>query len=509
MHIGLLLSQQGNRAEAETKLREALRLRPEYPEAKTNLASLLIEAKRSAEALPLAEAAVRAKPEHAAMRINLGGALRGLDRHREALDQYLEAIRIGSQTFEALHGAASCRLELNQAEEALVGFERALELKPDYPDALVGKAGSLRSLGRLEESLAVARRAVELQPDPPAWNSLSSTLLDLARFDEAEAAVAAALKIEPNEPTSRFYRAIHRLLRGKLAEGWAEYGWRWNVPGHPRAKLPKPEWDGSPLEGKTILLIAEQGFGDIFQFVRFAKLVKERGAKVILMARAGLREILAGVPGVDRFVVEGEKLPEFDVYAHLLALPNLLKTTLETIPAEIPYLAVEPNHQSTWRTRLKRVSGFKVGVIWLGNPDFRNNVKRSVSPATFAPLTKIPGVSIVSLQKGPAAAEARKAGFVDLGKQYEAGNWLDTAAILSLLELVISVDTGPVHLAGALGVPVWLALNASPDFRWLLDRDDSPWYPSFRLFRQPKVGDWDAVFAEIAEELTAKAKEAT
>ena len=353
------------------------------------------------------------------------------------------------------------------------------------------------------------RRAVELRPDPPAWNALSSTLLDLARFDEAEAAVAAALKIEPNDATARFYRAIHRLLRGRFAEGWGEYAWRWHVPGHPRAKMPKPEWDGSPLEGKTILLIAEQGFGDIFQFVRYAKLVKERGATVILMARAGLREILAGAGGVDRFVVEGEKLPEFDVYAHLLALPNLLRTTLETIPAEIPYLAADPKRQSVWQTRLQRVSGFKVGVIWQGNPDFRNDRKRSVPAARFAPLARIPGVSVVSLQKGPAAKEATAAGFVNLGQQFESGNWLDTAAILSLLDLVVSVDTGPVHLAGALGVPVWVALPISPDYRWMLDRDDSPWYPSIRLFRQPKVGDWDAVFAKIADELAATTKGTT
>jgi tetratricopeptide (TPR) repeat protein len=506
MHVGVMLVEVDRGAEAEPKYREAIRLRPEYPEANTNLAGLLLGLNKAEEALPFAETAVRLRPEHAGMRVNLGGVLRGLRRHREAADQYLEALRRNPASFEALHGLGSCQLELNEADQALVSFERALEKNPGHADSLIGRAGALRALGRLDEAVAINRRAVELRPDATAWNALGTCLLDLGRWNDAEAALDAALQCEPNNATAHFYHAVHRLLHGRYAEGWAEYEWRWAVPGHPRAIVPKPEWTGAPLDGKTILLVAEQGHGDIFQFVRYAKLVKERGAKVILSGPPYLRELLVGAPDVDQFVARDDKLPEFDVYAHLLTLPKILGTTLETVPAPVPYLAADPRRQEAWRPRVERLAGLKVGVIWQANPEFRDDWKRSVPASRFAALAKIPGVSIVKLQKGAAARHLDAAGLIDFGVQYESGNWLDSAALFSLLDLVISVDTGPVHLAGALGVPVWLALNFSPDFRWLLDRDDSPWYPSFRLFRQPKPGDWAAVFAKIAEELAAKAK---
>ena len=505
-HIGVMLAELGRGAEAEPKYRKAIRLRPEYPEANTNLAALLLDLKKPQEALPFAETAVRLRPGHAGMHINLGGVLRGIGRHREAADQYQDALRRNAASFEALHGLGSCQLELNEPDQALVSFERALEKNPGHADSFIGQAGALRALGRLDEAVAINRRAVELRPDAAAWNALGTCLLDLGRWDEAEAALEAALKCDPNNAIAHFYRAVHRLLHGRYKEGWAEYQARWAVPGHPRAIVPKPEWTGTALDGKTILLIAEQGHGDIFQFVRYAKLVKERGGTVILSGPPYLRELLAGCPGVDHFVGRDDKLPEFDVYAHLLTLPKILGTTVETVPASIPYLAADPQRQEAWRPRIERLQGLKVGVVWQGNPDYRNDWKRSVPAAHFAALAKIPGVSIVKLQKGAAAKDPAAAGLIDLGSQYEVGNWLDSAGLISLLDLVISVDTGPVHLAGALGVPVWLALPVSPDFRWMLGRDDSPWYPSFRLFRQPKPGDWDAVFAKIAVEVAAKTR---
>ncbi|HEX3314818.1 MAG TPA: tetratricopeptide repeat protein, partial [Gemmataceae bacterium] len=487
-HIGVMLAELGRAAEAEPKYREAIRLRPEYPEANTNLAALLLDQKKPEEALPFAETAVRLRPGHAGMFINLGGVFRGLARHREALEQYREAVRLAPTSFEALHGLGSCQLELNEPDQALVSFEGALEKKPDHADSLIGQAGALRALARLDEAVAINRRAVQLRPDALTWNALGTCLLDLGRWDEAEAALESALKCEPNNAIAHFYHAVHRLLHGRYKEGWAEYQWRWGVPGHSRAILPKPEWTGAALDDKTILLIAEQGHGDIFQFVRYTKLVKERGGTVILSGPPYLRELLVGCPGVDMFVGTDDKLPEFDVYAHLLTLPKILDTTVQTVPATIPYLTADPRRQEAWRPRIERLSGLKVGVIWQGNPNYRNDWKRSVPAAKFAALAKIPGVSIVKLQKGTASKDPNAAGLIDLGSQYDTGNWLDTAALVSLLDLVISVDTGPVHLAGALGVPVWLALPVGPDFRWLLGRDDSPWYPSFRLFRQPKPG---------------------
>ena len=506
MLVGVMLAELGRRAEAEAKYREALKLRPEYPEANTNLAALLIDRQKPDEALLFAETAVRLRPDHPGMRINLGGAFRGLARHREAAEEYREALRLGPPAFEAHHGLGSCQLEMNEPDQALASFEHALEKKPGHADSLIGQAGALRALGRLEEAVAINRRAVEILPNAASWNALGTCLLDLARWDEAEAALDATLQSDPNNATAHFYHAIHRLLHGRYPEGWSEYQWRWAVPGHPRAIVPRPEWTGDPIDGKTIVLIAEQGHGDIFQFVRYAKLVKDRGATVILSGPPHLRELLVGCPGVDHYVGTDDKPPEFDLYAHLLTLPKILGTTVETVPASIPYLTAEPRRQEEWRPRIERLAGLKVGVFWQGNPDYRNDWKRSVPAGKIAALARIPGVSIVKLQKGPAGKDPEAVALIDLGSQYDLGNWLDTAAILSQLDLVISVDSGPVHLAGALGVPVWLALPASPDFRWILGRDDSPWYPSFRLYRQAKAGDWDAVFMKIADDLAAKAK---
>jgi hypothetical protein len=370
----------------------------------------------------------------------------------------------------------------------------------------MGKAGALRGLGRLNDGLPLNRQAALLRPDAATLNALATCLIDVGGYDEADAALDAALRSDPQNATAHFFRAFHRLLHGRYPEGWAEYQWRWAVPGNRRAVLSKPEWDGSSLAGKKILLLCEQGHGDIFEFVRYAKLVKERGGDVTLMGPPYLRELLATAAGVDRYVGENEPVPECGVYTHLLALPKILGTTVDTVPAPIPYLTVPPERLEKWRPKIERLSGLKVGVFWQANPEFRDDWKRSVPAARFAPLAKIPGVSLVSLQKGPPAKDAGAAGFINLGPEYDAGNWLDTAAIFKLLDLVVSIDTGPVHLAGALGVPVWLPLNFSPDFRWLLGRDDSPWYPSFRLFRQPKPGEWDPVFAKITEELAAKEK---
>jgi len=300
------------------------------------------------------------------------------------------------------------------------------------------------------------------------------------------------------------------LLLGNFEQGWPEYEWRWQMRGVPSSPRPQAHWDGSALDGKTILLYAEQGLGDTIQFIRYAAVVKHGGGTVVAECHPALLGSLAGCAGIDQLLPQGGPLPACEVQAPLLSLPGLCGTTLATIPAEVPYLVADRSRVEHWRDRLAAFSGFKVGICWQGEPGHKNDRRRSVPLAQFTPLAEVPGLRVVSLQKGPGREQwtslAGQWPVVDLPGQEEEPSqaWMDTAALVCALDLVITVDTAVAHLAGALGVPVWLALPFSPDWRWLLGREDSPWYPTARLFRQTSPGDWDEVFLRIRDALGAR-----
>ena len=291
---------------------------------------------------------------------------------------------------------------------------------------------------------------------------------------------------------------------GRFEQGWAGYEWRWKCKEF--GSLPPfqpPLWDGSFLDGRTILVHAEQGLGDTLQFIRYVPSLHQRGGRVILMCQPPLVRLLTRSPGIERLLAHGDPVPEFDVHTPLLSLPRLLGTTLESVPADVPYLEAEPQLVEAWRHRLGSYPGFKVGIVWQGNPKFRLDRLRSIPLAQFAPLARVPGVHQFSLQKGPGAeqlaAVTDRFPVTDLGRRLD--DFMDTAAVLKNLDLVISVDTAIAHLAGALGIPVWVALPFAPDWRWLMGREDSPWYPTMRLFRQTRPGQWEDVFHHIAEAL--------
>jgi hypothetical protein len=268
-------------------------------------------------------------------------------------------------------------------------------------------------------------------------------------------------------------------------------------------------WQGEPLAGKTILLHAEQGLGDTIQFIRYAPIVKQHGATVIVECQKPLLGLLQGCPGVDQLVGQGDAIAGFDVHAPLLSVPGILKTTVETVPARIPYLFPKPALVEHWRTRLIQLGGFKIGIAWQGNPRYPNDRFRSIPLRCFAPLAQVPAVRLISLQKGPGAeqlAEVRNLfPIADLAGELDqqSGPFVDTAAVMKNLDLVITSDTAAAHLAGALGAAVWVALPSAPDWRWSLDRCDSPWYPTMRLFRQRDWGNWQDVFEEIEQALPA------
>jgi hypothetical protein len=302
--------------------------------------------------------------------------------------------------------------------------------------------------------------------------------------------------------------ALAWLLMGNFEQGWREYEWRWKCEDWPpaMASLAPPFWDGSPVEGKTILLHPEQGLGDILQFIRYAALAKQRGANVLVGCPRQLYKLLRGCRGIDQLILD-VPLPAFHAHAPLLSLPKIFGTTLATVPATVPYLFADAELTAHWRQELNRFAAFKIGISWQGNPKYRGDAFRSIPLVNFEPLARLVGVRLFSLQKGPGIEQlgtvANRFPVTDLGTNLDeaAGAFTDTAAIMKNLDLVVTSDTALAHLAGALGVPVWVGLPKVANWRWLLDREDSPWYPTMRLFRQEEHGNWQQVFERMASEV--------
>jgi tetratricopeptide (TPR) repeat protein len=465
-NLGVVYRALGKLDEAAACWRRTLELNPDYVEALTNLGNVLREQGQVDQAVACYRRCLELKPDNPATYYNLGIALS---------DQGL------------LADAAAC-------------YRRALELKPDYTEAQNNLGVVLRRQGRLDEAAACYRRALELKPDyAEAHNNLGMVLKEQGKLDEVVACCRRALALKPDYAEAHLQQSFVSLLTGDFQRGWAEYQWRWKAKQFRRRDFSQPLWDGQPLEGRTILLHAEQGLGDSIQFVRYVPLVKRRGPVVILECPRPLLSLLASCAGIDRLVGQGDELPAFDVQAPLLSLPGIFRTSLETIPADVPYLFADPGKVERWRQELGGVAGFKIGIAWQGNPENPNDRDRSIPLGRFEPLTRCSAVRLLSLQKdwglGQLQHVAERFPVTELGSRLQ--DFMDTAAVMMNLDLVITCETAVAHLAGALGVPVWIALPLVPDWRWLLDRSDSPWYPTMRLFRQESRGDWQGVFRTI------------
>jgi tetratricopeptide (TPR) repeat protein len=504
-NLGNLLLAQGKPEEAEVSFRQALRLRPNFAEAHNNLGISLQQLGKWAEAIASLEQAVRLKPDYAEAHYNLGLGSQAQGKHAEAAAQFQEAVRLKPHYADAHNNLGIMLQALGKLEEAAVCLRQALALRPDFAGALSNLGNVLRDQGHPDQAEVSLRQALHFQP---AWaevhSNLGNAILDQGRPEEAVACYQQALRLKPDLADAHFYLGTTYLLLGKFAQGWPEYEWRLQMVSEPSSLGPVPRWDGSSLEGKTIVLRAEQGAGDTFQFIRYAALVQERGARVVVLSYPLLVPLLRTCPGIDHLLAFGEPLPSVDVSAHLLSLPLLMGTTLATVPAAVPYLSADPVLAARWREELGAVPEFKVGIVWKGSPRHPQDRQRSVSPTEFAPMAAVPGVSLVSLQVGKNSADEpalQDLGVIDLGSRFDANTFADAAAVVASLDLVVTVDTALAHLAGALGAPVWVALPFSPDWRWLLGREDSPWYPSMRLFRQPQPGQWSPVFERIAAEL--------
>ena len=478
-NLGKALHDLGRFGEAIGEYRTAICLRPDDATVNLNLGAALLHQHDWAGAAEVTRHAITQKPGIAMAHANLGTALLNSGRHQEAL--------------------AACR--------------QAMALGPRGVAIHTSLGGAMLELGALPEAVALCRQAIALDPTvADAWYNLSHTLKAMNQLEDAELAAHQAVALRPDSAGYHFHLAHVLLLRGDLAAGWAEYDWRWKLPDFAwmtrvHGAFAKPQWTGDDIRGKTILIYTEQGLGDIILFARYLPLLAHMARRVIVAVHPPVRRLLETIEDIEIVSIWDVPLPGFDVHCPLATLPRVFSTTLDSLPAAVPYLLADPASRSRWN---KKTGGaaLRVGIVWAGNPATKRDHFRSPGAASVMPLFAIPGVDFIVLQVG-AGREGLDAGHLpphvlDLGAEVE--DLADTAAIMCELDLMISSCTAPLHLAGALGVPTWAMIPFAPYFPWLLERNDSPWYPNTRLYRQEQPGqDWSGVVRRIAGDLSALA----
>jgi len=555
--LGLIASQSGRPAEAIAAWQRTVLLAPDQPDVRNNLGVLYLATKQPTPAAECFRQAIALNDAIAEYHSNLGLALQQKGLFADAAIAQRRAIALNPQSADAHYHLATSLKAAGDINGSIAAFRHALQINPRYVQARVDLGVALHEQGQLDEAtqcqlnaLAIDpnsfaahnnlgtlyqerlqldlalqhyHRAAELMPHAAeAFVNLGATYKWLGRIDEAWQAYQRAIAIQPNYAAAHQGSATVRLLRGDFDGGFAEFEWRWHTGQLPPRPFTQPLWNGSPLPANaTLLLHCEQGFGDSIQFARYAAVIKNAHphARVVLECEPQLKPLFRSLRGVDQLLARGESLPPFDVHAPLLSLPRILKTQLNTIPRHVPYLSADEALIEHWRTILAEVKGFRVGINWHGRRGHIVAERRDLPLSELAKLAHIPHVQLVNLQHGATRQELNEATsgpaqILHLGDEVDRthGTFIDTTAILINLDLVITSDTALAHLAGALGVPVWLALPHAADWRWLLDRTDSPWYPTMRLFRQllsreRPTGDWQPLFADLTAALTLAASQ--
>jgi len=541
--LGALLLQRGDYDQAERQIRRALQIDPNVAEAHNNLGTALRRLGRVDEALAAYDRAIAIKPNYPEALCNRGNALRVLARPKQALESYDQAIALKSDYADAFYNRGGALEDMQRWDDAVASYENAVALNPNFPEAynnlgnalravcryeealanydhaitlvpryaeaLTNRGNALRDLHRYEQALASHDAAIALIPaSADAFNNRGSVYRDMRRFDDAICDYRRALALRHDHLESCGNIALTQLLLGDWEQGWEGYELRFKKK-HNAARRPNcsaPEWVGEPLAGRRILLFTEQGYGDAIQFIRFVPILLAQGANITVAADSRLHRLLVTVsPGVE-FIATVSPDRKFDFQIALMSIPRVLGIRPNNIPAPARYLHADATRVDVWRARLGE-HGFKVGLCWQGNPAGSIDNGRSIPLREFLPLAQIDRVRIVSLQKnvGLDQLDTRPPGLTieTPGYEFDGGPdaFVDTAAMMANLDLVVTSDTSIAHLAGALGCPVWVALKHVPDWRWMLDRNDSPWYPAMRLFRQARVDDWAGVIGHIAEKL--------
>ncbi len=536
----------GNLKKAQALYQHVLRKQPDRADALYNLALLNQQSGRVERAVQLFQKAIAVNPEEPAHYQALGVALRAMGRNMEAVAQLRIAAGLAPEDPDIQTALGNALKTIGEFDEAITYHRKALKIRPDFAEGWSNLGITFREWGRPAEAIESLRRAIELAPEnaefqynlgnahlaaedyaaaearfaealrinpinPRALANLGTAVRQQGRVDESARHFRSAIKLDPDYAEAHWNLSLALLMEGAYEEGWREYEWRRALPDFAMRRPGGTEWAGARLDEGTLLVHAEQGLGDAIQFARYLGFAKERCRHLLFECPPQLEALLSGLEGVDCLLPRGGAVPAYDAQVPLLSLPGLAWPTVEAASTGIPYLRPDAGLAARWRDRLGK-DGFKVGICWQGNSDYRADRSRSVPLEHFVPLTQIPGVRVISLQKGPGRDQLLalpEAGSVeDLGPDVdeESGAFVDTAAIMANLDLVITSDTAVPHLAGALGVEVWVALAKVPDWRWGLSGDRTIWHPAMRLFRQHTPGDWDGVFAAIEGELEKRAR---
>jgi len=506
--LGMLNHQRGKAGEARRLIGAALKINPRSPEALSSHAMVLHALRRDAEALADLDKALSIAPGHLEVLNNRGSLLLALKRPAEALASFEQVLSREPRFAQARANRGNTLVELGRAAEALADYDAALALQPGNPSVIYNRGNALRALDRETEAVAAYDAAVAIAPNyVNAWYNRGLALQALNRHADALASYDKVLALEPNHGDAQFSAASAHLTLGDYPAGFAQYEWRWKRSGMTaRPRFRQPLWLGeSSPANRTILLHAEQGLGDTIQFARYALLIARMGAKVLLEVQPALKDLLSGLDGVAGVFGQSEALPAFDLHCPLASLPLACKTELSTVPAEIPYLRADATRIDKWRPRLEATPRPRVALAWSGRASHVNDRNRSIALAELAPLLATPGVQFVAIQRELRPADATELARHDrvLNLGDDLADFSDTAAVLSLADLVVSVDTAVAHLAAAMGRPTIVLLPFQPDWRWTLDRQ-SPWYPAAQLFRQARPGDWNAVISRLTEKLASQ-----
>jgi tetratricopeptide (TPR) repeat protein len=499
MTMAANLQTQGRLEEAAEIIRRMTEAAPALPEVHFALATVYEDLRALDQAAASYRVVLRLDPDCFAAWVNLGACQEDLGELAAAETSFERAIALQPNMPDGWANLAHVHAARGEHPAAIATLERAIALAPDRGAFHSNLGNALWQVGRLNESVESFRRAIALRfKTADAYLGLAAALKIMGFVDEAIAALDHAVRLYPKSPSVHLQRALVLLLDGRWNEGWAEYEWRWKDPNFisPRRTYPAPIWNGEALEGKRILLHWEAGFGDTIQFARFAALVKARGAeKVLVELQRPLCRLLQDVEGIDAVVPSGASLPSFDCHAPLMSLPRLLGVQPTTIPHSDGYLQPDPALVESWAAKLGALNGLKVGICWQGSPTQADNRFRSIPPVELCALLALPGISWVSLQKDLSAEGLPKIGLDDFA---------DTAAVISNLDLVVTVCTSVAHVAGAMGKPTWIVVHAGPDWRWLRSGERSSWYSSVRLFRQKNPGNWLGVLRDVADALSSR-----
>ena len=506
---GLVLRGLGRAEEAVASYRRVIEANPCWAEAHDHLANALLDLGRVSEAITAFKEAARCDPGFVEAHFNLGHTLQEAGRLDEALSAYEEVITLQPDHSRALNNCGLVLLDMGRAEQALASFDRAIAQQPDHAKAYNNRGNALVKLRRIFEALESYEHALSLDPSyAEAYYNRGNALQEILRFDEAIACYEQAEVLRPDYADAHWNEGLCRLVRGDFSAGWKKYEWRWKLrsnQSHSFNSGNQLTWSGvESLQGRTVLLYAEQGMGDTLQFCRYAARVAALGAKVLLEVQPSLKPLLGKLEGTLQVLATGDERPPYDFSCSLLSLPGIFGTDLASIPGQVPYLQCDAAKRAHWETRLGRKTRKRVGLAWSGSPTHKRDDYRSIPLAMFRELLGFEDIEFISLQpevRDTDNAVLRESNIRDV--RSDIRDFSDTAALVSLLDLVICVDTSVAHLAGALGQPVWILLPLLPDWRWLLDREDSPWYPTARLFRQTEESDWTPVVAQVVAELAA------